>query len=84
MRQESLFSGFRKCLVGGYTEITEKGRALEESQIVPEMFFSFSSECVELMPRNGILLSPLSEALYIDCCDFSNHMQYRQPHICLY
>lgn len=38
---EFLFSGFKKCLGGGCTEITEKGRALEESRVVPEMFCSF-------------------------------------------
>lgn len=79
MRQETLFSGFKKCLVGGCTEITEKGRALEESRVVPEMFCSFLSECIELKCLEVGFCYPLLQALYIYCCDYSNHTQYRQP-----
>lgn len=36
------------------------------------------------MPRSGILLHPLLQALNISCCDYSNHIQYRQPQNLVY
>lgn len=42
------FLAFKKCLVESSSEITEKCRALEESQEVPEILFAFLSECVVL------------------------------------
>lgn len=80
-RKKSLFAGLLRTAWWVVQWVSAQYRELEERQEVLEMFFSFSSECIILitMPRNGTVLSLLLQALYISCCDYSSHIQYRQP-----